>query len=240
MLYPRRGFYFASDRARSVDGSPVERMQDIVFSALTEDTERFLELLPDDPCDSLLDLGTGAGVAALIAARSARHVWAVDITERAARFAEFNQRLNGGGQRHRPAGRPVRAGARSSVRPDRPPSALRARAAPDPHLPGCRPGRTGHHPAGGGPARPSPESRWPVLLPHRRGRLRGHAVRAVGPAVAGARGRGVRRGLRGPAAHQRRLPRPERGPQVGSRARRGRPGSRRRSDASGSTSSSTA
>lgn len=95
MLYPRRGFYFASDRARSVDGSPVERMQDIVFSALTEDTERFLELLPDDPCDSLLDLGTGAGVAALIAAGSARHVWAVDITERAARFAEFNQRLNG-------------------------------------------------------------------------------------------------------------------------------------------------
>lgn len=95
MLYPRRGFYFASDRARSVDGSPVERMQDIVFSALTEDTERFLDLLPDDPCDSLLDLGTGAGVAALIAARSARHVWAVDITERAARFAEFNQRLNG-------------------------------------------------------------------------------------------------------------------------------------------------
>jgi SAM-dependent methyltransferase len=95
MLYPRGGLHFASDRARSVDGSPVERMQDIVFSALTEDTERFLELLPDDPCDSLLDLGTGAGVAALVAAGSARHVWAVDITERAARFAEFNQRLNG-------------------------------------------------------------------------------------------------------------------------------------------------
>jgi SAM-dependent methyltransferase len=94
MLYPRRGRYFASDRSRNVDGSPLERMQDIVFSALTEDTERFLELLPAEPCESLLDLGTGAGVAALVAAGSATHVWAVDITERAARFAQFNQRLN--------------------------------------------------------------------------------------------------------------------------------------------------
>jgi SAM-dependent methyltransferase len=95
MLYPRGGLYFTSDRPRSIDGSPMERMQDIVFSGLTDDTERFVELLPDEPCDSLLDLGTGAGVAALIAASSARHVWAVDITERAALFAEFNQRLNG-------------------------------------------------------------------------------------------------------------------------------------------------
>lgn len=94
MLYPRRGRYFASDRPRGADGSPRDRMQDIVFSALTDDTERFLELLPDEPCESLLDLGTGAGVAALVAAGSAKHVWAVDITERAARFAEFNQRLN--------------------------------------------------------------------------------------------------------------------------------------------------
>ncbi|MCI4348489.1 MAG: methyltransferase, partial [Thermoplasmata archaeon] len=58
-------------------------------------TERFLELLPDEACDSFLDLGTGTGVAALIAATSARHVWAVDITDRAVRFAEFNRLLNG-------------------------------------------------------------------------------------------------------------------------------------------------
>ena len=94
MLYPRRGRYFVSDRPRSVDGSPTDRMEDIVFSALTDDTERFLDLLPDEPCESLLDLGTGAGVAALVGAGSAKHVWAVDITERAARFAEFNQRLS--------------------------------------------------------------------------------------------------------------------------------------------------
>lgn len=94
MLYPRRGHYFVSDRSRNIDGSPIERMGDIVFSALTDDTERFLDLLPAEPCESLLDLGTGAGVAALVGAGSARHVWAVDITDRAARFAEFNRRLN--------------------------------------------------------------------------------------------------------------------------------------------------
>ena len=93
MLYPRGGLYFASDRVRRLDGAPIAA--DIVFSGLTDDTERFVDLLPDEPCDAVLDLGTGAGVAALIAARSARHVWAVDITERAARFAAFNQKLNG-------------------------------------------------------------------------------------------------------------------------------------------------
>lgn len=94
MLYPRAGLYLTSDRPRAVDGSPVEGIEDIVFSALTDNTERFLELLPDEGCGSFLDLGTGTGVAALIAARSVRRVWAVDITERAVRFAEFNRRLN--------------------------------------------------------------------------------------------------------------------------------------------------
>lgn len=95
MLYPRAGLYLTSDRPRAADGSPVSEMRDIVFSALTDNTERFLELLPDEACDSFLDLGTGTGVAALIAARSGVHVWAVDITERAGRFAEFNRKLNG-------------------------------------------------------------------------------------------------------------------------------------------------
>jgi len=95
MLYPRAGLYLASDRARPADAGPTEAMPDIVFSALTEDTERFLQLLPDEPCGAFLDLGTGTGVAALSAAGSARQVWAVDITDRAVRFAEFNRRLNG-------------------------------------------------------------------------------------------------------------------------------------------------
>src|SRR5262249_28318422 len=45
-------------------------------------------------CDSLLDLGTGTGVAAFFAARQfAQHVWAVDITERAGHFTRFGRRL---------------------------------------------------------------------------------------------------------------------------------------------------
>jgi methylase of polypeptide subunit release factors len=95
MLYPRSGLFLISDRPKALDTEQVQEVDDIVFSALTDNTERFLELLPDEPCDSFLDLGTGTGVAALIAAGLARHVWAVDVTERAARIAEFNRRLNG-------------------------------------------------------------------------------------------------------------------------------------------------
>jgi methylase of polypeptide subunit release factors len=97
MLYPRSGLFLVSDRAKSSDGGPVgtvDDARDIVFSALTDNTERFLENLPDGPCQRFLDLGTGTGVAALVAARSAAEVWAVDITERAVAFAEFNRQLN--------------------------------------------------------------------------------------------------------------------------------------------------
>lgn len=95
MVYPRSGVLLASDRPTALDTGSVQEVHDIVFSALTDNTERFLDLLPDEPCDSFLDLGTGTGVAALVAAGSARHVWAVDVTERATRFAEFNRQLNG-------------------------------------------------------------------------------------------------------------------------------------------------
>jgi methylase of polypeptide subunit release factors len=95
MLYPRSGVFLTSDRPKALDTDEVQEVDDIVFSALTDNTERFLELLPDEQCDVFLDLGTGTGVAALVAARIARHVWAVDVTERATRIAEFNRRLNG-------------------------------------------------------------------------------------------------------------------------------------------------
>jgi SAM-dependent methyltransferase len=43
----------------------------------------------------MLEIGTGTGIAAMLGARCARHVWATDITERSTRFAEFNRRLYG-------------------------------------------------------------------------------------------------------------------------------------------------
>jgi SAM-dependent methyltransferase len=95
VLYPRGTLYIASDRTTNPDGSPFEEFDDIVYSALTDNTDRFLGLLPRDPCASFLDLGTGTGIAALIAGRAhAEHAWAVDITERAVQFSEFNRRLN--------------------------------------------------------------------------------------------------------------------------------------------------
>jgi len=49
------------------------------------------------PVESVLDLGTGCGVQAIIAARHARHVMAVDVNSRAVDLARFNARLNGTG-----------------------------------------------------------------------------------------------------------------------------------------------
>jgi methylase of polypeptide subunit release factors len=91
-VYPARGLWFASDLAvRASEGDPPP---DLVY-AVRDQTLAFLNTLPEIPCRRLLDLGSGTGVAALVAARYAEHAWALDITERAAHFARFNQALNG-------------------------------------------------------------------------------------------------------------------------------------------------
>ena len=95
-LYPVAGLWIASDRWRNPDGSPVPNVQDFVFPAIHPLTHEFLDPLPQSPCDRLLDLGSGTGIAALLASkRYARQSWAVDITQRATDFGEFNRRLNG-------------------------------------------------------------------------------------------------------------------------------------------------
>ncbi len=76
-------------------GQQCELPPDIVYPAIFDTTRRFLGDLPDTPCDAMLDIGTGTGIAALLGARNARHAWASDITERSALFAEFNRRLHG-------------------------------------------------------------------------------------------------------------------------------------------------
>ena len=91
-VYPARGLWFAADRAsKPAEGPPPP---DLVYP-VRDQTLAFLDSLPEIPCQRLLDLGSGTGVAAIIAARYADHAWALDITERAARFARFNQALNG-------------------------------------------------------------------------------------------------------------------------------------------------
>jgi SAM-dependent methyltransferase len=55
----------------------------------------FVESVSRKPVNSTLDLCTGSGVHALIAARHSKHVVASDINPRALRFAEFNAWFNG-------------------------------------------------------------------------------------------------------------------------------------------------
>lgn len=86
---------FASDRFCTPSGAPLDPPPDAVYAALFENTCNFVARIPDTPCEALLDLGTGAGVAAICKSASARQVWATDITSRAVHFTEFNRRLNG-------------------------------------------------------------------------------------------------------------------------------------------------
>jgi len=96
MMYPVRGIYVLSDRFVNPDATPVEPFPDFVYLPLQRSSRDFLWFIPDSPCESFLDLGTGQGIAALLAARHyARHAWGVDITARSVHFCEFSRRLNG-------------------------------------------------------------------------------------------------------------------------------------------------
>ena len=95
-LYPAEGnLLLAGDRATTPDGSPYWLPPDVVYPGVIHNTREFLASLPRTPCDALLDLGTGSGVAALRASEYAQQVWGLDIAGRSVHFAEFNRRLNG-------------------------------------------------------------------------------------------------------------------------------------------------
>jgi SAM-dependent methyltransferase len=95
-LYPAEAdLVLAGDRPGTPDGSPYKPPLDVVYPGVIENTRHFLATLPQTPCEALLDIGTGSGVAALSAARRyARQSWGTDIAARSVRFAEFNRRLN--------------------------------------------------------------------------------------------------------------------------------------------------
>ena len=94
-MYPAEGFLLLlGDRPGTPDGSPYQTPPDVVYPGVIENTRHFLATLPHTPCEALLDIGTGSGVAALAASRYAKHAWGVDIAGRSARFAEFNRRMN--------------------------------------------------------------------------------------------------------------------------------------------------
>jgi methylase of polypeptide subunit release factors len=95
LLYPVNDVYICSDRWSNPDGSKFKPFDDIVYSARSITTQRFLRLIPTSPCEALLDLCSGTGVFGLVSAPWARRVYAFDIADRSTHFAEFNRRLNG-------------------------------------------------------------------------------------------------------------------------------------------------
>ena len=97
VLYPQEGLFIASDRTFLVDvGHGASLPEDVVYASITKNTGRFVSILPGDPCENLLELCAGTGIAAMIgAARYAKHSWACDLSARCTHFAEFNRRLNG-------------------------------------------------------------------------------------------------------------------------------------------------
>ena len=68
-LYPVGWLFIVSDRWTTLDGSSPELSDDFVFPAINANTSQFMATLPQEPCESFLELCSGTGAAALEAAR---------------------------------------------------------------------------------------------------------------------------------------------------------------------------
>jgi hypothetical protein len=91
-IVPRGELLFISD-ALSVLGG--EQAAEFVLPAGTEAASALLDLTLRDSVNNTLDLGTGCGEQALLAAAHSDRVVAIDINPCAVRYAEMNARLNG-------------------------------------------------------------------------------------------------------------------------------------------------
>jgi SAM-dependent methyltransferase len=90
-LVPTDELLVASDRFEG--GSFAEDRDEVL--GLTPPTRALASLTMRRPGESALDLGTGSGVLAILAAAHARRVVGVDLNPRALAFAELNAALNG-------------------------------------------------------------------------------------------------------------------------------------------------
>jgi methylase of polypeptide subunit release factors len=90
----QRSLILACDRELGIDERPIPLPADVVFPPHSMLTRQFLSVLPMPHEGSVLDLCTGAGVAALLSGGNAQRVVAVDIAARSARFSGFNAWLN--------------------------------------------------------------------------------------------------------------------------------------------------
>lgn len=94
-LYPVLGVWLASDRWNDPDDPNSKVAKDVVFPGITTHTQGYLRMLPDSPCENLLEVCAGTGVAAIAGAKKfAKHASAVDILDRCRMFAAWNAALN--------------------------------------------------------------------------------------------------------------------------------------------------
>jgi SAM-dependent methyltransferase len=82
------------DRSDAPDMTDCVWPADVVYPATIANSREFQRVLPQTPCEAMLDLGTGTGIAAMAAARTAEHVWGTDIAARSVLFAALNCKLN--------------------------------------------------------------------------------------------------------------------------------------------------
>ena len=94
-IFPMQELHIVADRRFAFDSTESRPPADLVYSPVTSESQRFLRLMPRERREQVLDLCTGTGIAAMVAATLGGRVTAVDIAERSTRFAAFNARLNG-------------------------------------------------------------------------------------------------------------------------------------------------
>ncbi|MBS1825251.1 MAG: methyltransferase [Acidobacteria bacterium] len=93
LLFPYEGFYVCSDRAfRGLERMPPDL--EYVAGGADPTSVQFYEGMSRRPCRTLLEMGTGSGVGALLASRFADQVWALDINARSVAYARRNCELN--------------------------------------------------------------------------------------------------------------------------------------------------
>ena len=111
-LVPWRKFFLLSDFL-SGEGESLPR--DFVMSGTSPSSLSLARITFRDRVRAVLDLGTGAGIHALLAATHAERVVATDTNPRALNFARMNAHLNGIENIRIQAGQFFRAGARRKV-----------------------------------------------------------------------------------------------------------------------------
>ncbi len=89
VLVPFENFLFACDAPQAR-----QRNRDVVIGP-SATTNLLAKAALRTPCESVLDIGTGTGVLAILATRFSSRVTATDVNERALSFARFNAALNG-------------------------------------------------------------------------------------------------------------------------------------------------